>query len=254
MQNKNHLIKPGAGPFYFEGSKIGILLIHGGGGGTCADLKPLAEDLHIKGGYTISVPLLPGYGTKPEDLKSIQINDWKTFLKKELSKIKDRCDKIVVGGHSMGGVLTLILAKDYSLDAIFTISTPIGIQSYLFYLVPFFRIFVKYHNIDSEQFKKDTNGKWVGYDKIPLNLATKMKKLIKEVKISLSNIKCPALIFQGRLDSDIKRNSMDYIFKNIKSKIKRKVWLENNSHPILDSQDHDQIVLEIVKFINEFCP
>ena len=39
-------IIPGAGPFYFEGNNVGILLIHGGGGGTCADLKPLAEELH----------------------------------------------------------------------------------------------------------------------------------------------------------------------------------------------------------------
>lgn len=245
---------PGAGPFYYEGNKIGILLIHGGGGGTCADLKPLAEDLHMKGDYTISLPLLPGYGTTPEDLKNIHINDWKTFLIQDLSKLKDKCDIVVLGGHSMGGALTLILAANYSPDAIFTISAPIGIQSYLFYLVPIFKIFVKYFTINSEQFIKDTNGKWVGYDKMPLNVATKMKKLMKEVKKSLSNIKCPALILQGSLDSDIKRNSMDYIFKNIESKIKRKVWLKNNAHPILDSRDHDQIVLELVKFINEICP
>jgi len=253
MNNSNQIKLHGAGPFYFEGNNIGILLIHGGGGGTCADLKPLAEDLHTKGGYTINIPLLPGYGTSPKDLKDTPIDYWKSTIKAELSMLVDKCEKIIVGGHSMGGLLTLIFAANYNLDGIFTISAPIGIQRFLFHLVPLFKIFIKYYSIDSERFKRDTNGKWVGYDKIPLNIATKVKSLMKEMKKSLSKVKCPALIFQGKLDSEISNNSMDYIFDNISSEKKRKIWLENNDHPILDSPDHKQIVLELIKFINEFC-
>ena len=254
MNNNNSTIMHGAGPFYFEGNKIGIIMIHGGGGGTCADLKPLAEDLHKKGGYTISVPLLPGFGTSPVNLRKIPISEWKFALNKELTALKDTCDKIIVGGHSMGGILTLILASSNDLDGIFTISAPAGVQRFLFHLVPFFKIFVKYHSIDSEQFKKDTNGKWVGYDKIPLNIATKVKKLMKEMKKSLSKVKCPALLFQGHLDSDVKKNSMVYIFSNISSKNKRKIWLEHNDHTILESPDHNQIVSELFNFISEICP
>ena len=117
----------GAGPFFFEGNKVGVLIIHGGGGGTCADLKPLAEDLHKKGGYTINVPLLPGFGTKPEDLKNISIEDWKSALDEELTILKNKCNRICVGGHSMGGILTLILTANYNLDAIFTINAPFPI-------------------------------------------------------------------------------------------------------------------------------
>ncbi|MFX1379124.1 MAG: alpha/beta hydrolase [Promethearchaeota archaeon] len=253
MKNIIKNIMPGAGPFYFEGNNIGILLIHGGGGGTAADLKPLAEDLHLKGGYTIRVPLLPGYGTTPKDLKNTSIDFWKSALHREIRILNERCDKIIIGGHSMGGVLTLILAKNYNLNGIFTISAPLGIQRFLFHLVPLFKIFIPYHSIESEKFKEDTNGKWVGYNKIPLNIATKLKKLIKEMKKSLSEIECPAIIFQGKKDSEIKKNSMLYIFDNIKSTKKRKIWLEHNDHPILDSPDHNEIVLELVKFINEFC-
>ena len=122
MDNKNLKIMDGAGPFFFEGNKIGVIIIHGGGGGTCADLKPLAEDLYRKGGYTISLPLLPGFGTKPEDLKEITIEEWKSTIDKELSKLMNKCDRIIVGGHSMGGLLTLIWAAHYSFNAIFTIS------------------------------------------------------------------------------------------------------------------------------------
>ncbi len=254
MKGNKLKIMPGAGPFYFEGNEIGLLIIHGGGGGTCADLKPLAEDLHARGDYTIYVPLLPGFGTTPEDLKNVHIDDWKSALDKDLGKLMNKCDMIVVGGHSMGGVLTLLLATNYNLDGIFTISTPIGIRSFLIYLVPFFKIFMKYHAVDSEQFRKDTNQKWVGYDKIPLNIVPKIKKLMKIIKKSLTEVNCPTLLFQGRFDSVIKKDSMNYIYNNINSKKKWKIWLEHNDHPILNSPDHNQIVLELIKFIKKICP
>lgn len=254
MGSQTTMIMNGAGPFFFEGNKVGILMIHGGGGGTCADLKPLAEDLHTKGGYTVKVPLLPGFGTTPEDLKNTHINEWKSALEEEIKIMRDKCEKIIVGGHSMGGILTLILAANHNLDGIFTISAPVGIQSFLFNLVPIFKIFVKYHSVSSEQFRKDTDGKWVGYDKIPINIAIKVKYMLKEMKKLLPRVNCPVLLFQGRLDSDIKKNSMDYIFSKISAKNKKKIWLERNGHPILDSPDHNEIVSELFNFIQDICP
>jgi len=248
MSNK---ILLGAGPFYFEGNKTGILFVHGGGGGTCADLKSIAEDLHKKSGFTISVPLLPGYGTTPEDLRNTPIKAWKDALDKELDSLRQKCDKVIMGGHSMGGALTLIAASKQKLDGIFTISAPVGIRRFAAKLVPFFKLFIKYFPIEHDKMKAETDGKWVGYKKIPLNIAIKMKKLIKEVKESLIKIECPALIMQGRLDTDVIEKSLEQIFTTISSKNKRKVWLENNDHPILDSPDHNQIVSEIVDFIEK---
>ena len=250
MSTNDSNIMPGAGPFYYEGNKIGVLMIHGGGGGTCADLKPLAEDLHKNSDYTIHIPLLPGYGTSPEDLQAVAIKEWKIAIKHEIDQLTEKCEKIIVGGHSMGGILTLIFASKLLFDGIFTISTPIGIKRFAAKLVPFFKIFIKYYPVGKEIFEKETNGKWVGYNKIPLNIATKMKKLLKEMKDGLPKVECPALLLQGRLDSDIKTKSMDEIFNRINSKDKRKIWLENNDHPILNSPDHQQIVLELNNFIS----
>ncbi|MFX1315566.1 MAG: alpha/beta hydrolase [Promethearchaeota archaeon] len=254
MANINSKNLPNAGPFYFDGNRIGILMIHGGGGGTCADLKPIAEDLHKAKGYTIHIPLLPGFGTTPEDMRKIPIRTWKASLEKEKHKIKEKCEKVIIGGHSMGGILTLILASHHNVDGIFTISTPIGIQRFAFKFVPLLKLFMKYYYIDAEKFREETNNLWVGYDKIPINIATKMKKLMKEMNKNLFRINCPAVLFQGRLDSEIKKNSMDYIYNNINSRNKKRIWLEHNAHPILNSPDHQQIVTELLKFINEIFP
>jgi carboxylesterase len=233
-------------------------MIHGGGGGTCADLKPLAEDLNRKIGCTIHIPLLPGYGTTPEDLSRTTISEWEEILDIELKNLRKICNKIFVGGHSLGGILTLILASRHDLDGIFTINAAIGInllalglKGLAIFLIPLVRLFKKYIDFDSETLKKETNGKWIGYDKIPLNLLPKVKKLMKETKNSLHKIECPAILFQGRKDSMINPSSMDYAFDKINSRKKRKVWLENSDHPILDIPDHDLIVNKLTEFIKE---
>ncbi|MHA1490814.1 MAG: alpha/beta hydrolase [Promethearchaeota archaeon] len=253
MEKSSLKIIPGAGPFYYDGNdekKTGILMIPGGGGGTCADLKPLAEDLNREKGYVVHVPLLPGFGTTPEDLRNATISAWKEALYKELDLIKQKCERVIVGGHSLGGVFTLILAGNNDLDGIFTISAPTGLRGIAPKLVPIVKFFMKYHAVSSEELKKETNGKWVGYDKIPLNVVAKYKNLINEMKVLLPEIQCPAILFQGRLDSVIKKSSMDEIFKKIWSKKKIKIWLENNDHPILCCPDHEQIVSELINFID----
>ncbi|KKM82387.1 hypothetical protein LCGC14_1320150 [marine sediment metagenome] len=253
MEYSDLKIIPGAGPFYFKGNSVGFLIIHGGGGGTCADLKPLAQDLNKERGYTIKLPLLPGYGTSPRDLRRTPISSWRFALENEVKALREECEKIIIGGHSMGGLLALILAANFNFDALFTINAPIGIRRFGLFLVPFINIFMKYHSINSVQLKKETNGRWVGYDKIPINIGVKVKKLIRETKMSLPKIFCPAIFFQGCLDSEIKKESLNYIFNNINTQHKKKIWLKNNDHSILDSPDHKQIVLGLTEFIDKIC-
>ncbi|TFG00180.1 MAG: alpha/beta fold hydrolase [Promethearchaeota archaeon] len=243
-------VMKGAGPFYFEGNKIGVILLHGGGGGTAADLKPLAEDLHNRGGYTIRVPLLPGYGTTPKNLRSTSVEEWITFVGEEISSLKEKCDTLFVGGHSMGALLTLISASKYDLKGIFTISAPTGLQGFIHKLVPIFKYFIKYYSVDSEEFKQETNGRWVGYDKIPINIAPKIKTLITMMKDSLGDVKTPILLFQGRLDSVIKKESMETIYNQINSKNKKSIFLEHSDHPILGIPDYGLLISEIMAFIN----
>jgi carboxylesterase len=239
----------GVGPFYYEGNKLGILLLHGGGGGTAVDLMPIAEDLHKMSGFTIKVPLLPGYGTSPSILRKTQISDWINMGLTEFESLKDDCDQVIVGGHSMGGVLAFILASEIKVDGLFSISTPIAIKGFLPKLVPILNLFIKYHSIDSDKLREETNGEWIGYDEIPLNIVPKIRELIKIMKNRLDKIKCPTILFQGKLDEQIKKNSIEYIFEHISSKIKHKIWLENNQHSILRCPDHNIIVKELNEFI-----
>ena len=52
------------------------------------------------------------------------------------------------------------------------------------------------------------------------------------------------------IDGLIKKKSMDFIYNEINSENKRKIWLKKTDHPILDSPDHNQVLSELIKYVD----
>jgi hypothetical protein len=65
----------GAEPLFLEGGERGLLLLHGAGGGTAWDMKEFAAAAHRRG-WTVWLPSLPGFGTRPEELTDVTAEDW----------------------------------------------------------------------------------------------------------------------------------------------------------------------------------
>ena len=88
--------------------EIGIVLVHGYTGSP-SSMRPWAEYLNQRG-YTVRVPLLPGHGTKPEDLNDVKWQQWPEKVESEISELFKTCSKVFVCGLSMGGGTTLFIA------------------------------------------------------------------------------------------------------------------------------------------------
>ena len=69
----------------------------------------LGEDLRAAG-YTVAGPLLPGHGTRSQDLNHVRWQDWMQTVEESYALLKSRCERVAVGGESTGAVLTLRLA------------------------------------------------------------------------------------------------------------------------------------------------
>ena len=68
-------IIPSAEPFFFPGSKTGILLIHGFTG-TPKEMRWMGEYLHQKQHLTVLGIRLSGHATQPEDMLRSSYTDW----------------------------------------------------------------------------------------------------------------------------------------------------------------------------------
>src|SRR5690348_10662481 len=104
-------VLPGAEPFRHEGGEVGVLLCHGFTGSP-QSLRPWAEYLAERG-LTVALPLLPGHGTRWEDMQLTGWQDWYAEVDRELRALRERCAQVFVFGLSMGAALTLRLAAKH---------------------------------------------------------------------------------------------------------------------------------------------
>jgi carboxylesterase len=83
-----------------------IVLFHGFSGSPW-ELFPLGKSLSAHG-YFVEGPLLPGHGKSPEDLLFV---DWFSWLRAAEIELLKHAQPVIVGGLSMGALLSLILAE-----------------------------------------------------------------------------------------------------------------------------------------------
>lgn len=101
----------GAEPWSHEGGPAGALVLHGFTGNP-GSMRGLAEAL-AAAGFTVDLPLLPGHGTRIEDMIPTGFDDWLAHAEARYQALAARCDQVVVLGLSMGGALTAWLGSEH---------------------------------------------------------------------------------------------------------------------------------------------
>src|SRR4029079_17106879 len=76
------------------GRAIGVLLVHGFTGSP-ASMKPWAQAL-AEQGYAVEVPLLPGHGTRWQDLNQVSWTQWYDEASAAFDRLREECDAVVV--------------------------------------------------------------------------------------------------------------------------------------------------------------
>ncbi|UCE09038.1 MAG: alpha/beta fold hydrolase [Candidatus Thorarchaeota archaeon] len=234
----------GAEPLFLHGDNSGCLLLHGGGGGTAWDLKEFAEVLHSRTGMTIWLPSLTGYGTKPEDLCGITLDDWLSDAHNGLDRLLETCERVYVVGHSMGGLLTLLLASQRDeVRGIVTWAAPIAVRSRLLPLLTIFNRIPLLRRAIPKKANRPTpewllKQGWIGYDWIPTSIGLAMHDGLRRLKRALDDITCPALIVQGSRDLDVSRDSAQRIHEALSSEVKEALIIQGAGHAMMNQDEY----------------
>jgi carboxylesterase len=249
---------PGAEPLFIEGNSIGCLLLHGGGGGSAWDLKEFANILHKQKGMTVWLPSLTGFGTKPEDLLDVTLDDWLSDAHSGLDRLQESCQQVFIVGHSAGGCLTLLTASERSeVDGLVTWAAPYNVKSKLFLLLPGLnkipllrRTIPERHKSLAPQWLREKG--WVGYEWIPTRIGFIMHDAFKRLKMSLKDVTCPALIMQGTADDGVSGDSAQRIFDSIASERKEMHMFEGAHHAIMsDDRFKDDLFARTINFLSD---
>ena len=234
--------------FFWEAGSTGILLSHGFTA-TTAEIRLLAEKFHAQG-YTVAAPLLPGHGTKPEDLNQTKWREWVESGEESLQKLFGSCEQVWVAGASMGGLLALHLASKYPqisglllyVPAIRTMMRKVDLLQ-LYLAAPFVK--------EIERDSLDGSDLWQGYPGLPIKGIIQFLRFQSATLKRLSEIRQPVLIFQGRLDLTVTPDAGKIIMDGVSSEIKEHHWMENSSHSILLDKEYERVAEMSMQFIEK---
>lgn len=93
------------------GTSTGALILHGFTS-TAASMQPVA-DAAAEAGFEVELPLLPGHGTRWQDLAMTPAETIFEAVDAAYQRLAQRCDTIVPVGLSMGGALALWAAAEH---------------------------------------------------------------------------------------------------------------------------------------------
>ena len=137
---------------------------------------------------------------------------------------------VFVAGLSMGGTLMMALS-----NLIPSVAGLILINHALFLnpdrrllFLPIIKYFMLSDKSDIGGDLKDKNAYEVTYDRLPTRGVHEMVKLIKHVKKKVTKISQPTLVLKSKEDHVIPIKSAVYTFKQISSKTKELIWLDNS--------------------------
>jgi carboxylesterase len=235
-------------PFFWSGGPIGVLLIHGFTA-TTAEVRPLGKFLHEKG-YTVAGPLVPGHFTHPQDLNRVSWKDWVSSVEALYLRLKKQCEKVIVGGESNGGLLSLYMAEQHPEIAAVLLYAPALrltltktnlVQLHL--LAPFVPWITPQPGEPTV-----VDDRWQGYPVRPLKGLLQLLALQRQVLPNLAKIQQPTLIIQGCKDTTVHPAVPQMISDNIKSSKKEIHWMEKSAHCVaLDCE-----IEEVFKITHQF--
>ena len=268
------------GIFLPSGGGCTVLLLHGLTGSP-TELGYLAYNLRHRGGHSVRCPRLVNHG---QPLGVLSRTTWQQLYgsaKEAFLEARDAArtnrTPLVVGGLSLGAILSLMLAAEYPED----VAGVAGLSPTLFYdgwnvpwqrkLIPlvsytplkyfaYFREDEPFGLKDGElrqkiaaQYQKMSlrdsgNAASLGYAHFPVRLFCEMRPLIAQCKRMLPAVTCPVLLVQAENDDMTGPRNSEFIRKRVGSSRSEIVLLKQSYHVVSADLERSSVADHLQRF------
>jgi carboxylesterase len=246
-------VLPGAEPYRHDGGEVGVLLCHGFTGSP-QSLRPWGEYLAERG-LTVSLPLLPGHGTRWEDMRLTGWRDWYAEVDRELRLLRERCAQVFVAGLSMGGALALRLAARHgdAVAGVVVVNPAIKIHGLSAYALPVARHVVRTTKGIASDIAKEGAAE-LGYDRVPLHAAHSLRAFFRLLDGELPQVTQPLLLLRSPQDHVVPPADSARILSRVSTTHVTEALLEHSYHVATLDHDADRIFEESYAFIGRLAP
>jgi len=246
---------PGAGTFYFEGSDVGCLLIHGFTG-TPQNLRPLGNFL-ARRGLTVLAPRLAGHGTTVDEFEQSGADDWVGTANAGLDQLRQTCSSVFAIGISMGGTIAVHLGatRGGDLAGVGSINGPFGAlpafeAAYSNPAVP--ERFPAPWAADPRLLTKDPDSHGITYDQIPKVCLRRALDLFMATDRRLGDVRVPTMLLYSRDDVVVPPITGQQVLERLTAAPdKQLVELEESAHEATLDFDLERIGLAWLGFVRQ---
>jgi carboxylesterase len=245
-------ILPGAEPFSADGGRVGVVVSHGFTG-TPQSMRPWAEHL-AAAGLTVRLPLLPGHGTRWQDLNETTWPDWYGEIERAYEEVASRCDIVFAAGLSMGGTLVTRLAeqKGDKLAGLVLVNPAYATKRIDAKAAPLISWAVKSRPAIASDIKKPGVTE-LAYDRTPVPAFVSLTKMWKVVDADLGRITAPILLFRSPDDHVVDDSSIQVLNAGATGTTITRVDLPESYHVATLDNDAHTIFTRSVEFIRSLA-
>ena len=241
-------ILAGAEPFRYDGSEVGVLVIHGFTGSP-QSMRPLGQALH-RAGFSVSGPRLAGHGVSPDAMSRTGARDWVASVESAYAELRARTKRIFVAGLSMGGTLALYMAAMHAaeiagvvpINAVVRLDSPdlaaIALAAGMPATVPGIGSDIKKPGVFE-----------LAYAEVPVRCVAEIHALVGVTHALLPRIACPALIVTSREDHVVPPENGDLIAQRLGSGRMERLILDHSYHVATLDNDSELIAESAIGFI-----
>jgi esterase/lipase/1-acyl-sn-glycerol-3-phosphate acyltransferase len=233
---------------------LGVVLVHGF---LAAPLEMKELALYLgRQGIWVYVPRLKGHGTSPADLATRTYMDWVESVDEGFAVMSNICRRVVAGGFSFGGGLSLDLAaRAPGVTGVFAVCPPMRIQDLSSKLAPAVGLWNRlmdgahYNTAKKEFMEISLEHPQINYARLPVTGIIELERFMAMLEPKLATIKIPALIVQSEGDPVVDPHGSKGLFERLGSAEKKYLLFEFNRHGILLGEGAAQVHAAIAEFV-----
>jgi carboxylesterase len=244
-------------PFDLVGDgQVGVVCVHGFTS-TPYEVRYLGEKL-AGAGYHVHGLLLPGHGTRVEDLDATQWSDWVDAVEDGFDLMRMLCAKVAVVGQSLGGLLALHLAsRRKEVAAVASLAAPLWLDGLgrhvakwssdglLQRVLPRLRTIPKLGGSDVRD--KRVRAENPCYDSIPLRALGQLTQFMEVVDTALPQVTQPVLVLHGAQDHTAPVACAYRIAE--RARAERTRILSQSYHLLAVDVERDIVATEVIDFL-----
>jgi carboxylesterase len=256
---------------FHEGSRIGVLLIHGLAG-TPKEMDSIGRRLR-RYGFTVSIPVLPGHCGDTAELLASDRHDWGAAVEDACLDLAGRSDAVFAGGLSAGALLGILTARKYpALRGLALYSTTLtwdgwsvpkaGALLPFLLRIPLFRKTYRFaeafpYGIKNEKLRErimmklesgDTSA--AGHTDTPGEILFEMLRIGDEAKKRMPEVETPALIVHAEQDDLASVRNALYVHKHLGGESEL-LLLKNSYHLVTVDQERREVARSTARFFRE---